>query len=82
MIQIIRLVVVTAAAGWLVWFLGRTVIKGIKTGAIRHTDSTRRCQRDQNPTGFWALVLLFTVFIIGIGSGWCYAVFDAFRQMR
>ena len=82
MIQIIRLIVVTVVAGGLVWFLGRTVIQGIQTGAIRHTDSIRACRRDKNPAGFWALVALFSAFTIGIGSAWAFAVVDAIRRMR
>lgn len=80
MAEIVRLVVVTAVAGWLVWFLGATVIQGIRTGAIRHTDSIRACRRGTNPVGFWALVLLFSALIVGIGSVWIVAVVDTFAR--
>ena len=33
-----------------------------RTGKIRHTDSRRYCSRQQNPLGYWALVLLFATF--------------------
>ena len=82
MMQIIRLIVVTIIAGGLIWFLGRTVVAGITSGAIRHTDSTRTCRRDKNPAGFWALVALFSGFIFAIGFVWVFAVVDVIGNMR
>ncbi|MDD5704344.1 MAG: hypothetical protein PHR35_00345 [Kiritimatiellae bacterium] len=82
MIQIIRLIVVTAVTGGLGWFLGKTVIQGVTTGAIRHTDSTRVCRRDQNPAVFWSLVVLFSGFVVLLGAGWVFAVIDAVGKMK
>jgi len=82
MMQIIRLVVVTAVAGGLGWFLGKTVFQGITTGVIRHTDSERVCRRDHNPAGFWSLVVLFSGFVVLLGAGWVFAVLDAVRKMK
>ena len=50
MTQIIRLIMVTAVAGGLAWFLGNTVLHGITTGAIRHTDTTRLFAQKGNET--------------------------------
>jgi hypothetical protein len=82
MIQIVRLIFITSIAGGLVWFLGKTIFQGIKTGAIRHTDSTQVCRKDKNPAGFWALIVLFCGFIVLLGTVWAFAVFDALRKMK
>ena len=80
LIQIFRLILAAGIFGWAVWFLGGVVIRGIQTGAIRHTDSTRMCRRDKNPAGFWALVILFCAFIAGIGYAFGFAVVDVVFQ--
>jgi len=82
MMEIFRLVVGTAILGWLFWILGKTVIQGIMTGSIRHTDASRLCRRKNNPVGFWALVILFTGFILGIGSSWVFMVVDIISDMK
>lgn len=80
-VQILRLLVVTLFAGWFCWFLGTTVIDGLKTGAIRHTDSTKRCRKDQNPFGFWSLVVLFTAFVMAAAVTWFLVVSDVIRSV-
>jgi len=82
MTQIFRLVLVTAIAAWLTWWLGLTVITGIKNGAIRHTYSDRLCKRETKPLGFWGLVILFSGFVITIISAWAIALADTFKNMK
>ena len=82
MMQIFRLIIVTVVTGGLVWLLGRTVFEGIKSGTIRHTDSTRVCRRDKNPVGFWALVVLFCGFIVLLWGVWGCVVFDTVQKMK
>ena len=82
MIQLIRIIVATVVAAGLAWFLGKTVIDGIRTGAIRHTNSTTRCQRQKNPIGFWILVVMFSGMSVIFASVWIWAIMDAIRKMR
>jgi len=56
---LIRLLMLTLLFGTPVYWLGRILWQGLRTGKIRHTDSRRYCSRQQNPLGYWALVLLF-----------------------
>lgn len=80
--QILRIIVVTIIAGWLCWFLGKTIVHGLRTGAIRHTDSTSTCRRDKNPIGFWCLVVFFSAIVIGFATEWVFIVADAVRKMK
>ncbi len=82
MLQILRIIFMTAVVGWLSWFLGKTVIVGIRTGTIRHTDSTRVCRRSSNPIGYWFLVVLFSAFVAMLTGVWWWAVGDALRHLK
>ena len=82
MTQIIRLVLVTAIAAWLTWWLGKNIIEGIKNGAIRHTDSIKLCKRETNPLGFWGLIILFSGFVITIIRVWAMALADTINNMK
>lgn len=80
--QIVRIIAVSGIAGWLCWFLGKTVVDGIRTGAIHHTNSKKVCRRKKNPVGFWALVVLFVGFVTMIAWAWGFAVVDAVLKMK
>jgi hypothetical protein len=82
MMQILRAIVVTVIAGWFSWFLGKTVIEGIRTGAIRHTNSTQICRRKDNPIGFWSLVILFSGFVAMFILVWSWAVVGVAKEMK
>jgi hypothetical protein len=71
---LLRLLVVTAATWELFGYLAWVVVDGLRTGAIRHTDSSKRCRRADNPAGFWALVLLFSLYVAGCAACWLMAV--------
>lgn len=72
--SLLRLLVVTAATWGLFAYLAWVVVDGLRTGAIRHTDSSKRCRRADNPAGFWALVALFSLFAAGAAACWLMAV--------
>jgi hypothetical protein len=80
MIQILRFIIISLAAGWLSWFLGRIVLNGIKTGALHHTNATAVCKRQRNPFGFWALTSLFALFIIILLTVWVLVLMDALKN--
>jgi len=82
MIQILRIILVSAIAGWLCWGLVKAVIDGVRTGKIHHTDSTTVCCRKKNPVGFWSLVVLFTGFVAMFAWACGFSVIDAVRQMK
>jgi hypothetical protein len=46
------------------------VVMALKTGRIRHTDSTQVCTKTQEPAKFWVIVTLFTL----TAGAWGYAV--------
>jgi hypothetical protein len=79
---ILRISLATAVAGGLSWFLGKIVIDGIRTGSIRHTDSSKVCRRQEHPFGFWCLVALFTGFIVLFIADWILTVSDAIGKMK
>lgn len=58
--NILRMVVVTAICGWILYHVGRAVISGLRAGRIPHTDSVSFCRRGENPFGYWALVVLLS----------------------
>lgn len=71
---LLRLVLATAVTWPLAVYLARVVLDGLRTGAIRHTDSSKRCRRADNPAGFWALVVLFSLFAAASAVCWFMAV--------
>ncbi len=82
MTDVLRIILVSALAGWFSWFLGKTVFEGIRTGAIRHTDSTKVCKRQKNPIGFWALVSLFAGLVLMFVIVWGFMVIDAVKKLK
>ncbi len=60
-----RLIAVTAICGGLSIFLVRVVFSGLRSGRIAHTDSSSFCKKQENPLGYWTLVILFTATIFG-----------------
>jgi hypothetical protein len=72
--QLLRFLIVCIILGSLAFFLGRVVIRGLKTGKIAHTDSSSFCLKKQNPIRFWLFVIFFSgiilccLYIIGISA--------------
>ncbi len=79
--QLVRIILITATAGWFCSFLGKTIINGLRTGAMRHTDASSICRRDRNPFGFWGLVVLFMAIVLFFAAAWVVIVADAVRKM-
>jgi hypothetical protein len=63
--SIIRLIVACVVCGGLAFYLGHVIIYGLKTGQVRHTDSSGACRKSHNPVGYWLLILLFSLIAIG-----------------
>jgi hypothetical protein len=55
--------IVSLVCGWFVYFLGRILISALRSGVIRHTDSSKSLVRSKNPVGYWFLIGLFALFI-------------------
>ena len=79
--QIVRIVVATIVIGWLAWFLGWTLVDGLRTGKIRHTDSVMKCDRKKTPFGYWALVCLFSGFLGLLAWAWVMATADSWTKL-
>ena len=80
--EILRIVGATVVAGWFCWFLGKTVLDGLRTGSIRHTDTATTCRRDRNPLLFWFLVVFFSAIVLGFVNEWIFIVTDAVRRLK
>ena len=74
----LRLAAVTAICGWLVYLLGGTVVSGLRTGRIAHTDSSSFCKRRENPLGYWFLVVLFSGMALCCIYAWVQVARDVF----
>jgi len=82
MMEILRIIIVSLAMGWLSWFIGKKIIKGIRTGTIQHTDSKSVCNREKNPIFFVFLVALFSCMEIMLISVWSFVVIDAIKKLK
>ena len=82
MVQFLRLFIVTVVVGYLCWLLSKTVVDGIKTGAISHTDSTKKCKMESNPVMFWSLVILFNAIIICCALAWWFVLCDVITKLK
>lgn len=71
---VVRIILFTLIAGYLCGFLLKTVMRGLRSGAIGYIDSTRRCERATQPLGYWALVIFFSVLAAVIAATWVWAV--------
>lgn len=80
--ELVRIIIATVVAGWFCWFLGKTVLDGLRTGSIRHTDATTSCKRDKNPLFFWFLVALFSAFALMFALGWVSVMADAVTRLQ
>ena len=71
-------ITLSAICGGLSILLGRVVFFGLQSGRIAHTDSSSFCKRQENPLGYWALVILFSAIIFGCLFIWGRAVYETF----
>jgi hypothetical protein len=59
----IRIAIATLVCWGLALFLGYVVAMGLRTGKIRHSDSSSFIVRAKNPAAFWALVVIFLTLV-------------------
>jgi hypothetical protein len=69
-VQIVRLTIVTVICLGLAFVLFASLVGGLRTGKMPHTDSTSICRRSENPVGFWALATLFAAFALAAVGAW------------
>ncbi|MFA7238129.1 MAG: hypothetical protein WC058_14795 [Phycisphaeraceae bacterium] len=70
---VVRIILFTLIAGYLCGFLLKVVRQGLRSGAIGYIDSTRKCERDKQPLGYWALVIFFSALAAVIAATWVWA---------
>ena len=58
-------------------FLGRVVFTGLASGQVRHTDSSAFCDKNTNPLGYWALILLFPAMALLSVAIWVDVLYDS-----
>lgn len=54
----------------LLWRLGRTLVVGLRSGRMPHTDSARTTDRRTSPIFFWFLTLVFAALFVIIAAVW------------
>lgn len=80
MLNFFRIFLFTIIFLYFLWSLGSNIIIGLKTGSIRHTDSSKKCKKSENPMFFWFLVSLFSLLLFSIGYFWFLAVKSLFSK--
>jgi lipid-A-disaccharide synthase-like uncharacterized protein len=70
----VRILAVTLIFWSLVFYVGRTLYLGLKSGKMGHSDSSRYASRKTNPVGFWALAILFTSMIGMFVMAWLHSI--------
>ncbi len=70
----LRIAVATLVCWGLALFLGYVVAMGLRTGKIRHSDSSSFVARAKNPAAFWALVVLFLSFVAVSLGVWLHVI--------
>jgi len=61
--EILRILIILILTLFVSIPLGKNLITALKTGTIRHTDTTSKYSKDENPVKFWSLVILFFSFM-------------------
>ncbi len=77
----VRIILVSLVCGALLWLLGRTLVFGLRSGRMPHSDSTSTADRRTSPALFWFLTLVFAAMFVLIAAVWVQAlmsVIDAF----
>jgi len=76
-----RIIVTSLVCGALLWLLGRTLVLGLRSGRMPHSDSTSTADRRASPALFWFLTLVFTAFFVLIGAVWIQTIVRALAAM-
>jgi lipid-A-disaccharide synthase-like uncharacterized protein len=73
--QVLRILLVTAIAGGLLWLLIGTLLQGFRTGKMHYMDSESVCDQRSNPVLFWFLTLVFASLSVMIATVWWKSLF-------
>jgi hypothetical protein len=73
---LLRLVLVTVVTWGLSFWLLRTVVLGLRVGAISHSDTTARMVRSERPVRFWLLVAGFSAGALLCAAVWVSVLVD------
>ena len=71
------LVVASAVCGGLLWLLGRTLLLGLRTGRMPHSDTTQFADRRTAPLFYWFVTLVFALLFVAIAAVWFEALLRA-----
>ncbi len=61
--MLLRSIFISLVCGALALGLGVEVARALRTGVIRHSDSTSLIKRSEAPVRFWCLALLFSSIV-------------------
>ena len=76
-----RIIVTSLVCGALLWLLGRTLVLGLRSGRMPHSDSTSTADRRTSPAPFWFLTLVFIAFFVLIATVWIETIARALAAM-
>lgn len=71
------LVVASVVCGRLLWLLGRTLLRGLRTGRMPHSDTTQIADRRTSPLVYWFVTLVFASLSVVIAAVWLKALLRA-----
>jgi len=71
------LVVTSVVCGGLLWLLGRTLLLGLRTGRMPHSDTTQIADRRTSPLFYWFVTLVFASLFVAIATVWLNALLRA-----
>ncbi len=71
------LVVTSVVCGGLLWLLGRTLLLGLRTGRMPHSDTTQFADRRTSPLFYWFVTLVFVALFVVIAAVWVEALLRA-----
>jgi hypothetical protein len=77
----VSVVIASIVCGALLWLIGRTLVLGLRSGRMPHSDSTSTADRRTSPALFWFLTLVFIAFFVLIGAVWIQTIVHALAAM-
>ncbi len=72
-----RIIVASIVCGALLWLLGRTLVLGLRSGRMPHSDSTSTADRRTSPALFWFLTVVFATLFVLIAAVWLQTLIGA-----
>jgi hypothetical protein len=76
-----RIIVSSLVCPALLWLLGRTLVLGLRSGHMPHSDATSTADRRASPALFWFLTLVFVAFFVLIAVVWIETIVRALAAM-